>query len=74
MTEVTDLTPNASSSPQKREQKLRFLNELSTKLQSSLEAEDLYQEIIYQLWKSIKRLQVKLSERGDPGRLTAQAA
>ncbi len=43
---MTDSTPLNSSSPQKREQKLRFLNELSTKLQSSLEAEDFYQEII----------------------------
>jgi transcriptional regulator with GAF, ATPase, and Fis domain len=37
---------NFISSPQKREQKLRFLNELSTKLQSLLEAKDFYQEII----------------------------
>ncbi|MDR3607368.1 MAG: sigma-54-dependent Fis family transcriptional regulator [Oligoflexia bacterium] len=35
-----------SAAPQKREQKLRFLNELSTKLQSSLEADDFYQEIV----------------------------
>ncbi len=43
---MNDLNVNPLSPPQKREQKLRFLNELSTKLQSSLEAEDFYQEII----------------------------
>src|SRR4051812_25839154 len=33
-------------SPQKRAKQLRFLNELSMKLQSLLEAEDFYQEIV----------------------------
>jgi two-component system response regulator HydG len=43
---MSDELSSKSSNPQKRATQLRFLNELSMKLQSLLEAEDFYQEIV----------------------------
>ena len=52
------------ASPQKQAIQLRLLNELSTKLQSLLESEDFYQEIVNMIQSTLQLLLHPYLERG----------